>query len=234
MHPALRIFCFTSYFSSSLCAQTNKATLTVQFGFPAGEYKEVNPVIPSGLLFGITHQTSDMSPLSVGGEFGILQVNGKTEHYTGYYNNEYNTYVVASWNHVITTAGIVRMELLDPEIPWSLHIDITAGANFFLTTSTVSRDLTGDIITNMPIVKYYYSDTHLSVALRTGGGLGVDVPVGKKKRTAIALKGSYLFGSPATYYTKPKIIGGQIETTAVKSGTSMILAEAGVRFYLVS
>ncbi|HEY6503531.1 MAG TPA: hypothetical protein VIZ28_06095 [Chitinophagaceae bacterium] len=211
-------------------AQTNKATLSLQLSFPQGEYKEKYPVTASGLLFGVVHQLKERSALSIGGELGIMQVSGDQDNYTGVYNNEYNTFHVASWNHIITLATLFRADLLNVDNSWNVYIDVSLGVNIFLTTATITRDLFYNPITNSNVAKYEYSDTHTGCSFRAGTGLGIEIPLGKNKKTALLFKGSYLYGSSVKYYGRPAIQNTQIILDPKKSKTSMILAETGIRF----
>ena len=227
---SLLFFLVTFIFLTRAHAQTNTATLSLQLSFPQGEYKKTYPVIASGLLFGIVHHSKTKSPFSVGGEIGILQVSGGNKYYTGYYNNEYNTFLVASWNHILTLAALLKVNLLDENKSWNAYIDFSMGTNVFLTTTSISRDLYRDPITNLVKTKYYYSDTHVSCPFRAGAGLGIEIPFGRQKKIALLFKGSYLYGSPAKYYAHPAINNTQIILSPKESKTSMVLAETGIRF----
>ncbi|CAN5375936.1 hypothetical protein BH11BAC3_BH11BAC3_19050 [soil metagenome] len=215
----------------NLCqAQSNIATINLQLSFPQGAYKKTYPLTASGLILGIMHATENQPGFYFGGEFGILQVSGNNQYYTGNYNNEYNTFLVASWNHVITFSGMMKINLIPDGEFFQPFIDIRLGTNLFWTKTSISRDLPRDPITNVSEVKYYYSNSNTSWTLRIGSGVGVDFPFGHKKKFAAILKASYLFGSQATYYTHPLIKNFQITTFPRFSNTSMILLETGIRF----
>jgi hypothetical protein len=216
----------------SLNAQSNKGSLTFQAGFPTADYKKNYNVVPTGLLFNIAHQLKNQPPFSFGGEIGIMQVSGADKYYTGFYNNEFNTFLVASWNHIVTIGAIFKVNLF-PENPFfDVSINVNAGTNIFITTTSISRDAGWDLFTNTVKTKYYYSDNHASCALRVGGGVGIDIPFGHQKNTSVIIKTSYLYGSHAKYYAHPSIIDTQIILSPRSSGTSMVLAETGVRFSL--
>jgi len=168
---SLLFFLVTFIFLTRTHAQTNKATRSLQLSFPQGEYKKTYPVIAGGLLFGIVHKSKTKSPFSVGGEIGILQMSGADKYYTGYYNNEYNTFLVASWNYILTLAALLKVNLLDENKSWNAYIDFSIGSNVFLTTTSISRELSRDPITNIDRVKYYYSNTHIDCSFRAGAGL---------------------------------------------------------------
>ena len=93
-------------------AQKNTATLSVQAAFPVGDYKETYPNTSSGMLFSIEHKLENQPPFSVGGEIGIMQVSGLNINYTGIYSNQFNTFVVASWNHIMTMAALLKLNLV--------------------------------------------------------------------------------------------------------------------------
>jgi hypothetical protein len=211
--------------------QEKKATLSFQATFPQGEYKQVYPVTATGLKFGITQQLKKSQAISVGAELGILQVSGKNKNYTGYYNNEYNTFVVASWNHIITLATLFRANLLNHNKPWNLFVDVSFGTNLFITTTSISRDIP-DPFRDRDRVEYFYTDNHASFTFRAGTGIGIEIPFGRMKKVAALLKGSYLYGTHADYYAKPIINNTQIILFPRNSKTTMLLLEAGVRFNL--
>jgi hypothetical protein len=210
--------------------QTNQGTLNLQVAFPQGAYNETYPVISSGLLFSITHRSKTRAPFSIGGELGILQVSGSDKYFTGVYNNEYNTFLVASWSHIITLAGLLKVDLLSTKKSWNAYGTFTVGTNIFLTATTISRDLYVNPIANLVKTKYYYSDTHWACNLRAGAGLGIEIPFGKQKKIAALVKCSYLYGSPAKYYARTEINNTQIILSPRFSQTTMLLAEAGIRF----
>jgi len=213
-------------------AQVIEGSLAFQAAFPTADYRKNYNIVPTGLLFNMTHQLKNQPPFSFGGEIGIMQVSGADKYYTGFYNNEFNTFLVASWNHIITLGAIFKVNLFPENTFFDVNVNITAGTNIFLTNTTISRDEYFNPITNIEVTKYYYSDTHAAVALRAGGGLGFEMPLGRKKKTSIVLNTSYLYGSKAKYYAYPKINSTQIILSPKESGTSMVLAEAGIRFGL--
>jgi hypothetical protein len=226
----IAFFPATFIFINNTNAQINKGSINFQAGFPTSDYKKNYNVVPTGLLFNIAHQLKNQPPFSFGEEIGIMQVSGADKYYTGFYNNEFNTFLVASWNHIVTLGAIFKVNLF-PENPFfDVDVNITAGTNIFITTTSISRDVGWDFLTNTVKTKYYYSDTHASCALRVGGGVGIDIPLGRQKKTSILIKTSYLYGSHATYYAHPSIINTQIILSPKASGTSMVLAEAGIRF----
>lgn len=218
--------------SSSVRAQNNKGSLTFQAAFPTGDYKNKYDVTPTGLLFNFTHQLKNQPPFSFGGEIGILQVNGTDKYYTGVYDNEYNTFLVASWNHIVTLGAIFNVSLF-PENPlFDVVVDIKAGTNLFITTGSISRDIGRDLLTNTVKTKFYFTDNRISSTFRMGGGAAIEVPVDRQKKITVLVKGSYFYGSHARYYTRPTIINTQIILSPGSSGTSMFLTEAGVKIFL--
>ena len=211
-------------------AQINKGSLTFQAALPTADYRKSYNVIPTGLLFSITHQLENQPPFSFGGEIGIMQVSGADKYYTGFYNNEFNTFLIASWNHIVTFGALFKLNLFPESRFIDVDIDITGGTNIFITTASVSRDVGIDPFTNTIKTKFYFTDNHVSWALRVGGGVGFQIPVGHQKKTAVLLRTSYLYGSHAIYYARPTIINTQIILSPKASGTSMIVTEAGLRF----
>ncbi len=216
-------------------AQANKGSVTFQAAFPAADYKNNYDVTPTGMMFSFTHQLKNQPPFSFGGEIGILQVSGANKYYTGIFNNEYNTFLVASWNHIITLGGTFNVNLFPENSFFNVIVDINAGTNLFLTTTSISRDLAPnlvDVLTDTRRTKWYYSDTKTSFALRMGGGVAIEVPVGRKKKIFALVKGSYLYGSHANYYSRPYIVDTKIILSPHSSGTSMILTQAGIKLYM--
>jgi hypothetical protein len=161
-----------------------------------------------------------------------MQVNGADKYYKGFYNNEFNTFLIASWNHIVTLGAIFKLNLFPENNFFDVNLNITVGTNIFITNSTISRDKYFNPITNIEVTKYYYSDTRAAATLRAGGGLGIEIPLGQKKNTSIIFNTSYLYGSRAKYYAHPKIISTQIILSPKESGTSMLLAEIGIKFGL--
>ena len=216
----------------SVRAQNNMGSATFQAAFPVGDYSHSYDVLPTGMMFSFTHQIKNQPPFSFGGEIGILQVSGADKYYTGVYNNEYNTFLVASWNHIITLGGIFNVTLFPGNSSFSVVANINVGTNLFLTTTSISRDIGIGPITHDVTTKYYYSGTHASLALRMGGGLSVEVPLGRSKKIFALVKAAYLYGSHATYYARPRIIDTQIMLAPRSTGTAMVLAQAGIKFYM--
>ncbi|MFT3703106.1 MAG: hypothetical protein QM802_12085 [Agriterribacter sp.] len=210
-------------------AQVNMGTLSFQMSLPQGGYKKTYPVTGTGLMFDLVHTFKAGSRWSAGAEFGILQVSGDDNQYTGYYNNEFNTYVVASWNHIITLAPILLYRLTPTQNRIQVYAQGTVGTNMFLTTSSISRDLP-DYYPVEFRTKYYYSDNHVSFSLRTGAGLLGTAAIGKHKTTSIVLKGSWLWGSSVKYYAHPFVQNQEIIIYPRQSTTAMFLAQAGIRF----
>lgn len=65
-----------------------------------------------------------------------------------------------------------------------------------------------------------------------GGGVAIEVPVGRRKKIFALVKGAYLYGSHANYYSRPYIVDTQIILAPRSSGTSMLLAQAGIKWYM--
>lgn len=111
--------------------QENNASLTFQAAFPAGDYKRNYDVTPTGLLFNILHDLPNQPAFSFGGEIGILQVSGADKYYTGVYNNEHNTFLIASWNHIVTAGAVFKLSLFPANTLFDIEIDVKAGTNIF-------------------------------------------------------------------------------------------------------
>ncbi len=176
------IFIYALLTISQLQAQSNIGAINLQLSFPQGAYKKAYPITASGLILSLMHARESQPGFYFGGEIGILQVSGSNKYYTGNYNNEYNTFLVASWNHIITFAGKMKINLLPDGEYFQPFIDISLGTNLFWTSTSISRDLPRDPITNVAGVKYYYNDTKTSWTLRIGSGFGIDFPFGQRKK----------------------------------------------------
>src|SRR5664279_4590503 len=107
-------------------AQGNMGSFTFQAGLPTANYKDSYNVIPTGMLFNFTHQLKNQPPFSFGAEIGILQVSGADKYYTGVYNNEYNTFLVASWNHLVTLGAIFEVSLFPENSFFDVLVNISA------------------------------------------------------------------------------------------------------------
>ena len=117
-------------------AQGNKGSLTFQAGFPVANYKDSYNVTPTGLLFNFTHQLNNQPPFCFGGEAGILQVSGADKYYTGVYNNEYNTFLVSSWNHMVTLCPIFELSLFPENSFFDCLVNFIYGPIFFISTAS--------------------------------------------------------------------------------------------------
>lgn len=188
---------------------------------PQGDYKRTYPVTSTGMIFSMVYRLKPDSPVSIGGELGVLQVSASKKHY--------GDYLVSSNNHIISLSPVVRVDLLEEDKKSNLFVDVKFGCNLFLTAATISSDYE-DPLTNTTVVTYYYSEFKTSYAFRAGTGVGFERMIGKKGRVWWLVKGSYLYGSHARYYAKPKIDGMNITLFPRQSKTSMILGEAGIRF----
>jgi hypothetical protein len=213
-------------------AQANKGSVTFQAAFPGADNKNSYDVIPTGMMFAFTHQLKNQPPFSFGAEIGILQVNGADKHYTGVFANEYNNFLVASWNHIITVGGTFDVNLFPENSFFNAIVGINAGTNLFITTTSISRYVGPDPVVNAVAAKSLYSGTKTFFALRMGGEVAIEIPVGRKKKICALVKGSYLYGSHANYYSRPDIVDTKIILSPRSSGTSMILTQTGIKFYL--
>ncbi|MES1181885.1 MAG: hypothetical protein ABUL44_03730 [Flavobacterium sp.] len=228
----LVLLLFSSIYILTSLAQTNTGELTFQMSLPQGGYKKTYPATGTGLMLSALHQMKKTPSFRAGIELGFLQISGKDKSYTGVYDNEYNTFLVASWNYIITTAALFRINLMPEVKPWNVFTEVSFGANLFTTGASVSREQYSDISRDFDQVKYYYNESHNDWSLRAGVSAGAEFPFGKKKIAAAVCKFSYLYGSKATYYAKPVFQGTQIILNPRQSQTSMLLTEAGIRLGL--
>jgi hypothetical protein len=221
-------------------AQTNRASLTFQMSLPQGDYKKAYPKTGTGFIFGVVHHLQANPFIGIGGEMGLLQVSNDNTTYAGYYHNHYNYYYISATNYIFTVAAQLRIDLSAPHKSVKYFIDFSVGTNIFFTYSAISHDggvdiiqviTEGDIIPPLPKnLKIDSSSSHSYWALRTGAGIGTEIPVGKNKKLSLLLKCSYLYGSNAQYYTHPDAQNLQISLRPDESGTSVFLAEAVIRF----
>ncbi len=219
--------------------QVNNAALSFQLNLPQGDYKKTYNKLGTGFLFGIVHQLPNKSFVSVGGEFGFLQVSQADDRYTGYFQNKYNTYTIGATNYILTIAPKLAINLVTLNNSVRVFIDFTIGTNMFLTYSDISHKKGYDFLTNTYYiltntytdrVKIDSSSFHSYWALRAGAGIGTAIPIGKNKKMSVLFKCFYLYGSYAKYFSHPAIHNLRITLVPKESKTSMLLAEAGVRF----
>lgn len=211
-------------------AQINYFSVNFQMSLPQGNYKETYPKTATGFLFGFAHHLQHTSSVGFGGELGFMQVNNANETYDGYYHNRYNTYSIGATGYIISAAPKLSIDLLTLKHSINIFLDCSIGTNIFLTYSAITHDGGYDILTNSYVLKTDSSSTHSYWALRTGGGLGADITIGKKKKVVAELKCSYLYGSNAKYFSHPSIENREVNLILKESKTSMLLAEAGFRF----
>lgn len=200
-----------------------------------GSYKATYPKTGTGLLLGYLHPLALQPAVAIGGEAGLLQMNSKSERYTGYYRNEYHPYIIATSNYIFTLAPKLRIELLTVLKTGKIFIDCSIGTNIFFSHTAISHDYDYNFIRNDVLGSGFTSATdssrsHGYWALKAGIGPGITMPLGKKGHTQLLLKCSYNYGSNAAYFSHPAINQLQITLEPKKSNTSMLLAELGFRF----
>jgi len=216
-------------------AQINYASLSFQLSLPQGDYKQTYPKTGTGFLFDIVHQLQDNSFIGAGGEAGFMQLNHTDEIYNGYYQNKYNTYHVGSTSYIFSIAPKLRVNFPVLQNTMKIFLDFSVGTNIFFTSSGISHDKhtffsgidPNDFSSKLIIDS---SSSHSYWALRAGCGAGTEMLMGKKKKLAFIFKFSYLYGGNAKYFSHPDIQNLQITLVPQESKTSMLLAEAGIRF----
>jgi hypothetical protein len=230
MRTLLTVF-FLSMLFPAANGQRTSAAVHLELGFPQGEYKSTPdyPKTGIGIRFNLLHRISDDSPFSVGGDIGYMATETETRDFELYYGGYYDTYRVSASSNIVNFAFKVRADLLPKEKPVLIFVEGTVGTNLFYSAANVQR-LTyygGSQYVDADNTKGYWAFTW-------GPGAGIEVPVGKNKRVAIAAKAAYLFGSNTTYLTDPNIDtnSGTVYFTQNESKTDMVLAELGARFAL--
>ncbi len=216
-------------------AQQNTISLSFQMSLPLGTYKQTYPKTGTGLLLGYLHPLPSQAAVAIGGEAGLLQVNSKSERYTGYYRNEYHPYIVATSNYIFTVAPKIRIELLTVFKTGKIFIDGSIGTNIFFSYTAISHDYDYNFIRSDVLGSGFTSATdssrsHGCWALKAGIGPGIALPLGQKAGTQLLLKCSYVYGSNAVYFSHPAINQLQIHLEPKQSNTSMLLAELGFLF----
>ncbi len=215
--------------SSVASAQKTITTLSLQLSFPQDEYRDAYSATGVGLRWNVMHRPQE-SPLSIGGELGFLINGSDSRSFDIYYLGFYDRYRISATNNIVSLAFKVRADLVPNENSMQLFVDATAGTNLFFSSVDVSRET-------------YFGQSDYAGGNSTKGhwafvwgpGVGVEIPLSKNKRTALSVKGSYLFGSRTKYFTDPYIDNnGEVYFTQRESETTMLLMEAGVRFGLFS
>ena len=224
-------------------------SLSFQLTIPAGDYKNTYPKTGTGLLFSTLHLVKNSPFFSVGGEAGIIQVSSSDKRYEGLYHNKYDVYNISASNYIFTISAKLRVNLHTFNNSIKIFADFGLGINLFLSYAAISNTNTAsnevvtalfggtqlyDIVTGNNSLQIDSSSLHNSWALRTGMGLGTEIPFGKRKQLAILFKCSYLYGSRVKYFSHPTIDGVTINMEPKESNTSMLLAETGIRFKIHS
>jgi len=218
-----------------LHAQQNNISLTFQMSLPAGDYKNTYPKTGTGLLCGFLHSfPSQPFTVSIGVEAGLLQLNAKNEKFTGVFRNESHEYIIAASNYIFTISPKLRVDLFTVGKNGHFFIEESLGTNIFFTYAGISHDDGYDILTNSTRVKYDSSAASSYWVLRAAAGIGLEMCLGKKTKTKLLLKCSYVYGGNAKYYSHPTIDQFQITLVPKESKTAMVLAELGFRFNLGS
>ena len=209
-------------------AQKTSIGATVQLSFPQGDYQSNYPKTGVGMRINIMHRLNEEGPLSLGGELGYLVSGSRARYFSGYYSGYFDTYKLSASSDVFALAFKARADLSPAERPVRFFIEATIGANLFYSSVSLQRESSfgGSQYVDGNNSKGYWSFTW-------GPGVGVEIPIGKKRRAGIIVKGSYLCGTSTTYLTDPSIDNsGNVYFTENESKTNMIIAEFGIRFSL--
>ena len=215
-------------FLFSANAQKTSLGVNLQLSFPQGEYKSVYPKTGVGLRFNVFHRLKDDGPLSIGGDIGFLVVSSDARYFDLYYGGYYDTYKVSASNNVLSIAFKARADLMSNERPVQLFVEGTVGANLFYSSMSIERE------TYFGNSQYVDGDNSKGYwAFTWGPGIGIDIPIDKRRQAAVSVKASYLLGTNTTYLTDPVIDNsGTAYFDQHESKTNMILAELGIRFFL--
>jgi hypothetical protein len=213
------------FLAGDVNGQRTATTISFQLSFPQGEHKSVFPVTGYGLRWNIMHKPGVNSPLSIGGELGFLVTGNTSRIFDIFYLGFYDRYRVTATNNVLSLAFKARADLLPPEQKVQLFVDGSVGTNLFFSSVDITREtFFGESIYGAGnSTKGYWSFIF-------GPGVGVEIPLDKRKEVALVLKGTYFFGSNTKYLTDPYIDNdGNVFFTQHESKTDMIMAEAGIR-----
>jgi len=225
MRSLLTVF-FIIALSCSAHSQRTMATIDIQLTFPQGEYKSTYAKTGVGLRFNMLRRIGEESPISVGGEVGYLVTGSDSRYFDLYYGGYYDTYKISASNNVVNLAFKARADLVSKERPVLVFVDATIGANLFYSSAAIEQQT---YFGNSQTVDADNSKGYW--AFVWGPGIGIEIPMDKRKQIAAVVKGSYLFGANTTYLTDPSIDNnGTVYFTQHESKTDMILAELGVRF----
>ncbi|MDP4261934.1 MAG: hypothetical protein Q8941_05330 [Bacteroidota bacterium] len=225
MRTWMIIFLIMGFASPVICQKTI-TTVSIQLNFPQGEYKSTYPKTGAGIRWSVLHRFHEDDALSIGGELGYLTTASSARNFDIFYLGYYDRYRITASNNVLSLAFKTRADLTPSHEAVQLFIDGTIGTNLFFSSVDVSREtfFGNSQYTSGNSTKGYWS-------LIFGPGIGIEIPLGKRKAIALSFKGSWLFGTNTKYLTDPYIDNnGDVYFTQRESKTSMIIAEAGVRF----
>lgn len=220
-------------FSGTVFGQETFGSLSFQLAFPQEEYKETYPRTGWGGRLAVMHRFSDNQPFSIGGELGWLQNGHDSRRFRVPFYGRDNRLQVTATNNVATVAFKVRADLIPSRHDFQLFLEGTAGTNAFFSKANYDY---GNYDSYYYDYYGYYPDNNTMYSKNRwtfmwGPGMGAEIKVGKRKDAAIMLKGSYLFGGDTRYLTDPYVSpDGDVFFTEKRSPTTMLIAEAGVRF----
>jgi hypothetical protein len=229
MRSLMIIFLITVIVSSAN-AQKTIANVNLQLSFPQGEYKSNFPKTGVGMRLSILRRLKEDGPISIGGELGYLLTGSDTRYFDIFYGGFYDRYKVSATNNVLSLAFKARADLMPAERPVKVFVETTVGANLFFSSVNIERETyySGSQSVGGDNSKGYW-------AFIWGPGIGIEIPVDKRKQAAVVVKGTYLFGANTTYLTDPYIDNnGDTYFTRHESKTNMILGELGIRLFIPS
>jgi hypothetical protein len=220
------IVILATVFKLQASCQKTISTVSFQLTFPQGEYKSTYSKTGAGIRWNILHRFHEDDAVSIGGEVGYLTTASSARVFDLYYLGYYDRYRISASNNVLTLAFKARADLLPTRKAIQVFIDGTIGTNLFFSSVDVTRET---FVGNSQYASGNSSKGYWSLIF--GPGLGIEIPIGRHKGIALVFKGSYLFGTNTKYFTDPYIdTNGDVYFTARESRTSMVIAEAGIRF----
>jgi hypothetical protein len=205
--------------------QQTISTVSLQVGIPQEEFQQTYDATGVGLRFNVLRQINK-SPISLGGELGLLINGSDSRRFDIYYLGFYDRYRISATNNIVSLGLKMRADLTPPKSIMQIFIEGSVGTNLFFSSVDVKRET-------------FFGDTEYAGGNSTKGhwaftwgpGAGIEIPLNRSRDIALSVKGSYLFGSNTKYLTDPYINNdGEVFFTQRESETTMLLMELGVRF----
>ena len=171
------------------------------------------------------HRPSADVPLSIGGELGFVVTSTDSKYFDLYYLGYYDRYRITASNNIATIAFKARADLVPDQRTIQAFVDATIGTNLFFSSVDIERE------TFFGNSQYRGGrSTKGRWAFIWGPGVGIEIPLGKRKEMALAFRTAYLFGTNSKYLTDPYIDNnGTVYFTERESKTDMLIIEAGIR-----